>query len=349
MMDKKLVLAGETTRPGQRNVTRVPVTADLNGAQVAVWVHTLVGEEPGPTLTVLSTLHGCEWQSIEVVRRLITAVSPSNMRGALVAIPVGNPVAFGDLTRNTRDESDSPDLNRSFPGKYTWIAEQIAGRIVQEVFAVSDYLIDFHFGNWGVFMGEVLYGQDFPDKEVVERSKQLAKAFGYPCVQKANICTEFPGPKSATGYAGASMGIPSIAVELGGAGFARELEEQWIRANLTGVTNVMKHLGMLPGEPDLPDKYLLWEKRWRVNPSIGGYLHPVAEADQMIMKEVESGETLGKVISPYTFEELESLDSPGPGIVFYTARSYPVRPGEWAFGVIRLDHPGTRWVRASEF
>ena len=54
--------------------------------------------------------------------------------------------------------------------------------------------------------------------------------------------------------------------------------------------------------------------------------------------------TLAKVISPYTFEELETLQSPAHGLLFYFARSYPVRPGDWAFGVIDLEDEKTEWV-----
>jgi predicted deacylase len=104
----------------------------------------------------------------------------------------------------------------------------------------------------------------------------------------------------------------------------------------------MKHLGILDGEPEVPEKYLVFKKRWRVNPSKGGYLFPNIEPERLLT-EIEEGELLGTVVSPYTFEEVERLESPGRGILFYTARTYPVRPGDWAFGVIDLSDPDTRW------
>jgi predicted deacylase len=62
------------------------------------------------------------------------------------------------------------------------------------------------------------------------------------------------------------------------------------------------------------------------------------------MKEVKAGQVLGRVMSPYSFEVLEELRAPGDGILMYTARSYPVRPGDWAFGVVDLADEKTVWV-----
>jgi predicted deacylase len=219
---------------------------------------------------------------------------------------------------------------------------------VDEVLAQTDYMMDFHGGGFGRVMGDVTYGYDFPEPTVVEASKEMAKAYGWPLIRRADVCKGFPGPKSSFGYAGGVMNIPNIGPEIGGAGFDDELEEYWIGVNLKGTVNVMRHLEMLPGEVEYLDRYLLWEKRWRVNPSVGGYLLPEFKvADHR--KAVSKGQVLGRVVSPYTYEELEVLRSPGDGVVFYCCRSKPVRPGDWAYGVIDTSYPGTGWVRPDEF
>ena len=246
------------------------------------------------------------------------------------------------LTRNTPDESDASDLNRVFPGQYTWIAEQLARIITTSLLQKSDYLLDFHMGLWGSVMGIVSYGMDF-DEKVTEESYNLALAFGYPSIKEVAVATAFPGPRSARGYSGAVLKIPSLGVNIGGAGFDKAHEESWLNQNLDGIRNVMIHTGMLEGILDLPEKYLLWRKRWRVNPSVGGYLLPAIPPSDL-MRKVSKGELLGRVVSPYTFEVLEELTAPGEGIVTYTARDYPVRPGDWGYGVIDLNDPHTRWI-----
>src|SRR5690606_33039905 len=108
--------------------------------------------------------------------------------------------------------------------------------------------------------------------------------------------------------------------------------------------NVMKGLGMLEGAPELPERYLIYERVQRVNPRVGGLLLP-SNTTETFGRLVQAGELLGRVVSPFTFEVLEELRAPFEGYLAYWARSYPLRPGDWAYAVIPIDHPGTRWVQ----
>jgi predicted deacylase len=316
----------------------------LDGTSLQLPLHIVNGAMPGPTLTLTSSLHGGEWLSVEVFRRFIANLDPSALSGRILAIPVANPEAFNHLTRNTPDESDEPDLNRAFPGGDTWLTVQIAREIVGHVLSQTDYLIDFHLGIWGSAMGEVGYGQDIPDPSVQEKSAAMARAFGYPLIRRLNMISQFPGPRSIGAYSAAKLGIPAIGASIGGTGFEKELEEQWIETNVAGIRNVMMHLDMLDGTPSLPERYLTFEGRgYRVVPSVGGYLHPLIPHDSL-MCEVQAGDPLARVISPYTFEEIEVLQAPLRGILFGVARPYPVHPGDWAYFLAGLDDQGTRWV-----
>lgn len=320
------------------------VTTRLDGTMLRIPLHIITGAEPGPTLTLTSALHGGEWLSVEVFRRFIEGLDPQTMKGRVLAIPVANPEAFKHLTRNTPDESDEPDLNRVFPGGNTWQTVQIGRVIVEEVLQQTDYLIDFHMGIWGSAMAEVGYGQDIPDPKVRDQAAAMARAFGYPLIRRLNMISQFPGPRSIGAYSAAKLGIPAIGASIGGTGFDDALEEQWIEMNVKGIRNVMIQLGMLEGTLQLPSKYVTFEGRGhRIVPSVGGYLHPLIPHDSL-MKEVPKGEALARVVSPYTFEELEVLRAPVRGILFGVARPYPVWPGYWAYFMLDLDDEGTQWI-----
>ena len=56
--------------PG-RHVAQLPVTVDLDGSEIAIWTHVLVGAKPGPTLLILSGAHGNEWGHIEFFHRFV--------------------------------------------------------------------------------------------------------------------------------------------------------------------------------------------------------------------------------------------------------------------------------------
>ena len=48
---------------------RLPVSTDMNGMEVVIWAHVL-GSEEGPTLTLLSGLHGNEWLHLDLFEEL---------------------------------------------------------------------------------------------------------------------------------------------------------------------------------------------------------------------------------------------------------------------------------------
>jgi uncharacterized protein len=218
--------------------------------------------------------------------------------------------------------------------------------VTREVLLVTSALIDFHLGIWGSSFGYVAYGGDFEDAAVAEVSRRMAHAFDFDMVCKERLVGNFPGPASLAGYAGMSLGIPSCIGELGGAGFHHDEEETWIEATVHGIENVLREFGMLAGQNAPTRRHLHFENKVRVNPSVGGMLHPVQDREQL-GREVAKDELLARVVSPYTFEVLEELRAPFDGYLAWIPRWYPVRPGDWAFGVIPKDDPTTRWVEAA--
>ncbi|HUG05705.1 MAG TPA: succinylglutamate desuccinylase/aspartoacylase family protein [Candidatus Limnocylindria bacterium] len=335
---------GSATGPGLARAT-VSVTTRLDGSELRIPVHVVKGERDGPTLTLVSTQHGGEWLSIEIVRRVISELVPSALRGRVIGIPVANPIALEHFTRMTPDESDEPDLNRVWPGGKTWITEQIAAALDNEVLAGTDYLMDFHPGPWGTALATIGYGADLPDEKVRRSSLEMAIAFGHPSVRALKMMGAFPGPRSIAGYAGSVRKIPNIGPCLGGLGFGPEIEREWLDQSVRGVHNVLRHLGMVDGDPTgLPSRYFHFASRGhRVVPRKGGYLR-AGRGPEALMTEVSKGTVLGTVTSPYTFERLEDLVAPADGVLFGVARDYMVRPGDWAYFIAESKHPDSAWV-----
>lgn len=343
-MASEMIVGGRAVGPGERAAVRIPITTGLNGAELAIWVHVVRGKSEGPTLALLSTLHGGEWWSIPPMRRLVMDLDPARLSGTLLAVPVANPPALVLQTRNIPDESDSPDMNRIFPGPLTWTSDQLVAAITREVVAKASMLMDFHMGPWGSAFRDILVGGDFPKPGLSDETERLALTFGSPIVRRANIVSGFPGPRSSIGYAGGVLGIPAMGVEVGGAGFGPAIEERWKRDTIEGIRAVMGALGMITDAPDpRPSRQLVYRKSHRVNPSKGGFLRSRHGADAL-GREVARGDLLGEVVSPYTFEVIEELRAPARGLLFYVARDYPVHPGDWAYGIADVEAEGVRWV-----
>lgn len=337
-----LVLGGRELARGAHHVVRLPVTRDLTGP-VDIVAHVVAGREAGPTLTLISMLHGNEWFSAVALRDIVRAVDPATLRGTLIAIPVANAPAMLTATRCIQDDADEPDANRTFGGPYGWLSNQLARVIADQVLAKSDAVIDYHVGDWGATMADVSYVTDYSKPEVAARSRAMALAYGFPVVHALTIFSGLRGPRTSLGHAGERFGIPGIVAEVGGLGFGATQESAWRRANVEGTLGVMRELGMLDGEPRRPDRYLHFFDYWRVGPTVGGHLEPVVDLDRQFT-EVAAGEVLATVTDAMTFELLEEVRAPGRGVIFYACRAHMVRPGGWAFGVARLDDARTEWV-----
>jgi uncharacterized protein len=332
-----------------RHLLRLHVAYEMSGMPVGIDVIVHQGATPGPTLTLLSGLHGNEWLQIEFFRALDSQLDHAALRGRVLMIPVANAVAFGSLSRNIRDDADAPDMNRVFPvtpRPQNGLAEQLAAKLANEVLAHSDALLDFHLGIWGSTLASTIVGTDFSDPAITAAGRELSKVFGVPLVFETKMMSVFPDPRAAQAYVGEVLKIPSCGSFHGGAGFDADLEDGWMGTNLRGIRNVMRHLGMEDGPIETPERYLVYDTVQRVNPRNGGYLVPERRRDTF-GREVVAGELLGRVISPFTLETIEELRAPMDGYLAYWARNYPVRPGDWCFSVVPRDHANTRWETRS--
>ncbi|MGE0464000.1 MAG: succinylglutamate desuccinylase/aspartoacylase family protein [Vicinamibacterales bacterium] len=337
-----LTLAGSTIAAGTRTIVRAPVTRDLTG-DVDIVAHVVAGAHDGPTLLLLSMLHGNEWFSALVIRELLSRIDAGALRGNVIAIPVANAPAMATATRCIQDNADEPDANRTFGGPYQWLSNQITRVLSDEFMAKCDAIIDYHVGDWGATMADVSYVTDYSRADVAERSRAMALAYGFPVLHALTIFSGLRGARTSLGHAGEKYGIPGIVAEVGGLGWGEPQEQRWIQMNVDGTMGVMRQLGMIEGEAPPPARYLHFHDYFRVGPSVGGYLEPVVGLDRQFT-EVAKGEVLATVRHAMTFELLEEIRSPGRGIIFYACRSQMVRPGGWGFGVASLEDPRTEWV-----
>ncbi len=73
------VAARTVVEPGTRQVIRLPVTTDLNGAEIAVYVHAIRGKKPGPTLALTTAQHGDEWFGPMLFQHLIPTIDENEI------------------------------------------------------------------------------------------------------------------------------------------------------------------------------------------------------------------------------------------------------------------------------
>ena len=333
-------MAGIRIERGKTAFGFLEICMMADGAPLRVPVHVVAGSKPGPKLVVLSTAHGYEIQQISVIKELVETLEPGNLKGTFVGIPVCNPVAFEGGTRSTWIDSifgDSGNMNRLWPGRPDgWLTERITYRITQEVFPGSDCVIDLHASTGDL---ELSYG--YLGKES-QRDIDISKVYGNEILidtQQQEIVKKRQWGTSKEYLR--SEGIPSYSSEVGEfhglwleRGKGKDLVRRVPEVGVTGVTNVMKYLEMLAGEPKLPDKQVIVKPELNLRPSHGGLL--VSEKGiEDLGTLVPKGGVLGNVVSPYTFETLDTIATPFEESLLLAAMTVKpflrVNPGDFAY------------------
>jgi predicted deacylase len=261
-----------------------------DGAPLRVPIHTIAGDRPGPTVGISAGIHGDEIPPIESIRRFVANLDRASLCGTLRIMPVANPLAVQGLTRHT--PQDMQNMNRIFPGDPEgWLTEQLADAITRQFLPGLDALIDLHSGG------------TFPtvDYVYILNDEVLSRAFGFSVMYRT--AQSFVG---TLGTVAIERGVPTVVVEMGG-GLAAD--EAYIQRGIDGMYSCLRHLGSLPGEPTPAATPTVVTHLRTLRPHHGGLLVPeVHTAD--LGTTVPQGTVLGRLFSPYTFEELEVFTAP---------------------------------------
>lgn len=191
----------------------------------------------------------------------------------------------------------------------------------------ADVLIDWHGGGFGCAINYMLLrlgAGGYTDKD-----RELGLAFGMEYYYGGNPA----GP--ATAYMGnlssymQSLGKVGLVAEIGA---GMDVPFDIIGNCVRGVFNVMKKMGMLPGEPVLPAKQWVIKDRPLVRPKNGGLFYPVC-GPECLNKVVPRGTLMSQVRCPLTLEVIEEIYAPCEQTVFLDIRGLMTRvhPGSYAY------------------
>jgi len=222
-----------------------------------------------------------------------------------------------DLNRSTCGRN----LNRLWPGKADGSPhERLVHALWQHVCADADALIDFH-----CWMDWAPPGSLFYDDAGLE----LARAFGIPYLHQYPIDDV--------------RGILSLAAtRLGKAAFCVELTPQnritldAVRQTRAGLLNLLRHLGMWPGQPTPPGEQYLF--RYEPDPRIplpmpwDGIVVPEAELGAWRRQ----GELLAHLVALDDPARVQPLLAPEDGLLYNTLERAVVRRGDNALGFVRV-------------
>ncbi len=289
------------------------MTTLTNGMELALHINEIAGTQgDGPTLGISAAIHGDEPTGTHMVLELARRYGGGDFRGRLMLLPVANPLAFEANRRNT--PLDAENMNRIFPGDVGGrITEQLAALITAEFLDRIDVYVDIHTA-----------AQPTVDYVFIFNAEDLSRSFG------SRVLYRPQAGRSGAVYEGVSTsvtlarGVPSVTVELGGGLID---QSPYVARGVPGIENIMRTLGMLDGEPTRRPEQIVVRGMAMVRPKAGGFLYTEAPP---LGKEIAGGAILGRVVSPYTFEELEVIPNPvDQGIMILSHLTTDlVQPGE---------------------
>ncbi|HXF83715.1 MAG TPA: succinylglutamate desuccinylase/aspartoacylase family protein [bacterium] len=282
-----------------------------SGAALQLPLHEIRGDRPGPTVGLCAAIHGEEATGVEILYRFLTAVDLDGLAGRLLVMPVANPFSFAAVTRHT--PIDMNNLNRVFPGQAGgFLTEQLAHRMVADFLAGLDVFIDFHAGG----------ATPTVDYVYIINAEDLSRAFGSRLLYR---------PKETLAGTSVSVtrerGVRSVVVELGG---GRVDQAGFVARGLAGLLNILRAVGSLPGTPTPPPAQIVLREIATLRPRHGGLLLPEVTT---LGAEVRGGQVLGRIVSPYSLEELEVVRCPVARGVVVLTHLVPsvVEPGIYGF------------------
>jgi predicted deacylase len=315
-------------KPG-RWFTRLPVTTMLNGAQLALPLHVITGKGDGPTLGIITNVHGDEFLPTTAIRTLLAELDTATLKGRLAIVSVANPLATAGFGRLTPEQHGRTDLHEVFPGNARGNTTQmIAAAITAGVLNHVDAFIDFHSGgSGGRLQARVDYNAK-ADAEVKKQSLALARAFGMPFVHENDLTG------TATHYVNLQRRIPAANPEMGGSYLGPENTALYTIQAIAGLRGIMSHLGMID-EPVTPLRQLDFNQKARheIRPRNSGYLVSNYERAEDLGKLVTKGSKLGEVIDIYSYDVLEEMLAPVNGYLFFSRYSGVVGAGTQAFAL----------------
>jgi len=242
----KLVVGDVTAKRGELKKGIIKGVELINNASIDIPVLVLNGAKDGPTLLIASTQHGIEIQGIEVIHRVMREkLNPKTLRGAVIGIPVVNPLAF--MHHQYLSWIDNLDVGGGGSGSLLTAdkpqgntTERLAYALWTEAWSKADIAVNIHCNTRPDSL--IYQWIDVGNPKTREKLEKMAGAFGVTTIVSDTPVAEDAPP--TLGKLAEKRGVPVILIEL--------IDGRWISEPSTsvgvrGVLNIMKAFDMIDG------------------------------------------------------------------------------------------------------
>lgn len=245
----------------------------------------VIANGSGPTVVFTGGNHGDEYEGPIALLKLIADLDPGEVSGRVIILPALNLPAVRAARRLS--PIDGLNMNRIFPGHHDGtITSAIAHYITSEILPLADVVVDIHSGGKTLDFVPSAIIHNLPDPDHMAACMGALQAFAAP-VGLILMELDSEGMLDTTVE---RLGKTFLSTELGGGGTARV---ETVAIADRGVRNVLKHFGVLAGEPDVPTPTRLMETPDGafVSARDSGLYEPLKELGDAVAK----GEPIGRI------------------------------------------------------
>ncbi len=213
----------------------------------SAWGHlmtpiTVVKQGEGPTVLLTGGNHGDEYEGITALLKLAGRLQPEQITGRVIIVPMLNHPAV--LNGSRTSPLDGGNLNRCFPGNPAGtLTEKLADYLTRYLVPISDVVLDIHSGGKTLDLLPFAATHRMVDKDFEARCLAGAAAFGAPYTL---FMAELEGDVLFDSVV-EGQGKVFISTELRGGGTTTP---ETIAIAERGIDNVLRYVGVLPGEVD---------------------------------------------------------------------------------------------------
>ncbi len=302
-----ITVGEKTIPPGRKIRLELPFATLSTGSVASLPVAVINGRSTGPNVWISGAIHGDELNGVEIVRRVMKQLDAKSLRGAVIAVPIVNPLGF---IHESRYLPDRRDLNRSFPGSQRGSsASRLAHLFMTEIVDQCAVGIDCHTATGNrINVPQIRTDTDDPD------TLQLAKAFGAQFIIHARL------RDGSLREAATSRGIKVLLLE---AGQAHRFDESAIKVGVNGVMRTLRSLTMIDGRlPRGQKSEVIRKTRW-VRARRGGLVTVFPKLGERI----EEGDTIAEISDAFGYRPA-AVRASETGWVIGKTQSPQVNPGD---------------------
>lgn len=293
---------------GQKVTGTIEVPPGIDST-LSIPVVVIHGAKPGPVLALVAGSHGTEYASIIALEKLIALLSPADISGTVIIVPLINVPSFEQKVPHL-NPVDKKNMNRFYPGKMDGTqTERASYLITKQVVEQCDHLIDLHGGDTDESLRTYSYWTKTGNAKQDQISREMVLAFG---LDHIIISTERPKDPQASRYlenTATTRGKPSITVEAGHAG---TVETDDVNALVDGCLNVMRYLKMISGAASTVQHPVWIERIAALTSEQTGIFYPLVKRGTY----VEQGMKVGYVTDYFGNVSFEAR-APAAGIILY--------------------------------